>query len=168
MDEIKFKGSEAFKAFTRITNALESLEPDKEYVITLKEYKAKRSIDANAKMWLLLDKLACRLHESKEALYKGYIKDVGGVSEIVCVQDKALDKFCKHWQAHGLGWQTETMPSKIKGCTNVMVYYGSSYFDKEQMSRLIDLIVQDCKALDIETDDPRELERLIAEWEGKQ
>jgi hypothetical protein len=33
------------------------------------------------------------------------------------------------------------------------------------MARLIDLIVQDCKENDIETEDPTELERLCEEWE---
>ena len=47
---------------------------------------------------------------------------------------------------------------------NVNLYYGSSTYDKPTMSRLIDNIVQDAKALDIETLTPDELERMREEW----
>ena len=59
---------------------------------------------------------------------------------------------------------SDIMPSKIDGCTNVIVYYGSSTYDSKQMSVLIDRIVQDCKELGIETLPPDELLRLQEEW----
>ena len=68
------------------------------------------------------------------------------------------------WKRMGLGWQTDTFPSKIDGCTNVALYYGSSTYDVPTMSRLIDNIVQDCKALGIETKSSEELESLLGEW----
>jgi hypothetical protein len=52
------------------------------------------------------------------------------------------------------------MPSKINGCTNVILYYGSSTYNTAQMSLLIDHLVQDAKALGIETMTPQELEAL--------
>jgi hypothetical protein len=77
------------------------------------------------------------------------------------VVDKAVDRLCQVWSRNGLGWQTETFPSKIEGCTNVILYYGSSSYDTEQMSALIDYLVQECKALGIETMPPEEIESLI-------
>jgi hypothetical protein len=35
------------------------------------------------------------------------------------------------------------------------------------MARLIDLIVQDCKAVGIETGDPAEIQSLLESWDGK-
>ena len=54
----------------------------------------------------------------------------------------------------------QAVPSKIDGCTNVILYYGSSTYDTAQMHRLIELIVQECKEQDIETLTPEGLERL--------
>ena len=68
------------------------------------------------------------------------------------------------YKRQGLGWQVETLESKLKGCTNVVLYYGSSSYDTKQMSMLIDNIVQDCKALGIETMTPRELQALKDGW----
>ena len=62
---------------------------------------------------------------------------------------------------------SETSPSKIDGCTNVILYYGSSEYDTRQMSRLINLIVEDCKIQGIETMTPDELSALLDRWEGK-
>ena len=164
MQEIRFKGSEKVRAMAQIANALDGLDSEKEYVLTVKEYKAKRSLNANSFAWLMLDKLAEKLHIGKTELYRTYIKDVGGNSEIICIQDNALNRFCERWEQGHIGRFTETIPSKIDGCTNVIVYYGSSDFDTASMSRFVDLIVQDCKENGIETLTPGELAILSEEW----
>lgn len=68
---------------------------------------------------------------------------------------------------NGIGWTTDTFPSKIDGCTNVVLYYGSSTYDKAQMQRLTELIVNECEAQGIETRTPDELANLLSLWEGK-
>jgi hypothetical protein len=67
------------------------------------------------------------------------------------------------WEQNGLGWQTEAMASKINGCTNVILYYGSSTYDTKQMSLLVDQLVCEAKELGIETLPPDELRRLTGE-----
>ena len=47
-----------------------------------------------------------------------------------------------------------------------MAYHGSSTYDTQQMSRLIDNLVQDCKALDIETLTPDKLALLKEAWDA--
>jgi hypothetical protein len=69
------------------------------------------------------------------------------------------------WEHNGLGWVTERSPSKIEGCTNVTLYYGSSTYDTAQMSRLIDLVIQECKQQDIDTMTPAERDRLVSLWQ---
>ena len=64
----------------------------------------------------------------------------------------------------GLGWVTETIPSKLDGFTNVLAYYGSSMYNTAEMSKLIDLIVQECQQLGIETKNPKELQSLLESW----
>lgn len=141
-----------------------SMEHGKVYDVTVKEHKDRRSKDANAYCWTLLDKLAQVLNRPKTELYRGYIKEIGGNSDTVCVIDKAVEKLCSGWEKNGIGWQSETMPSKLEGCTNVILYYGSSTYDTAQMSRLINLIVEDCRALGIETLPPHNLEALKEAW----
>lgn len=82
----------------------------------------------------------------------------------LCLREKAAEAFCRSWERNGIGWMTDTGPSKIKGCVNVTVWYGSSVYDTEQMARLIDAIVQDCRDVGIETMTPRELDALVSRW----
>lgn len=137
---------------------------DKVLSIEVKQYRPKRSLDANAYFFVLADKLAEKLNTTKEEVYRNAIKEIGGVSETVCVKNEAVERLCESWKRNGIGWQTDTFPSKIDGCTNVILYYGSSTYDKAQMSRLIENIVQDCKAVGIETRTPDELANLLSLW----
>ncbi|MBR1750021.1 MAG: hypothetical protein IJ740_18735 [Ruminococcus sp.] len=164
MQELKFRGEDILQAIVWLTRLGETLDGDKQYVITVKEHKKKRSLDANAYFWVLCDKLSEKLRIPKTDIYRSYIKEIGGVSDTVCVVEKAADKLCEAWEDNGLGWQTDRIQSKLEGCVNVVLYYGSSKFDTAQMSRLIDMVVQDCKQFGIPTYDPEELERLVTEW----
>lgn len=132
--------------------------------IEVKPYRERRSLDANAYCWVLIDKLASVVGATKVDLYRHYIKHIGGNSEVVCVKNAAVERLCEGWQNNGIGWQTETFESKILGCTNVILYYGSSTYDTAQMSRLLDLIIQDCKEQGITTETPEEIARMKALW----
>ena len=138
---------------------------DKELKAEIKPFKAKRSISANAYAFVLIDKLAEKLRISPKEVYRNAIRNIGGVSDVVCCQNFAVEDFCRKWENKGLGWQTETLESKIDGCTNIVCYYGSSTYDSKQMSSLINNIVQDCKEQGIETMTPAELSRLCEEWQ---
>ena len=134
------------------------------YSLEIKEYRERRSLDANAYCWVLLDKLAEKLGVTKTEVYRAYIREIGGNSETVCVLEKAADKLIEGWSRNGVGWLAEKIPSKIEGCVNVVLYYGSSVYDTKQMSRLIDIVVGDCKEQGIETLTPRELDALKERW----
>ena len=160
-----FKKSDGIRIIAMFSAYLDSLEDGKEYTIEVKEHKHKRSLSANNYAWKLLDDLAVKLNMSKTDIYKAYIREIGGNSEVVCCIDKAVDDLCKAWESRGIGWITEREPSKLKGCTNLRLYYGSSVYDTAQMSRLINLIVQDCKTYGVPTWDEEELQRLCDAWE---
>lgn len=137
---------------------------DKVVSVDIKQYRERRSLDANAYAWVLIDRIAREQGLTKKEVYREAIRNIGGVSETICMQTKAVDQFRRIWERNGLGYQTEIVPSKLPGCTNVIAYYGSSVYDTKQMSALIDLVVQDAKALGIETRTPEQLEQLKADW----
>lgn len=130
----------------------------------IKPRKQRRSLDANALAWVLIDKIAEAVRLDKSEVYRNAIREIGGVSETVCVLEIAADNLCSLWESRGIGWQTERMPSKIDGCVNVVLYYGSSAYDRKQMSVLIDHLVQDAQALGIETLPPDRLTAMVDEW----
>lgn len=136
------------------------------YDCEIKEHREKRSLDANAYLWVLLDKLAGETGIPKTDIYRKAIKEIGGVSDTVCVLRKAADRLCSGWECNGIGWFSERSESRIQGCVNVTLYYGSSTYDTHQMSRLIDNIVEDCKAVGVDTLTPEKLSALKEGWDA--
>ena len=156
---------------TRDKIVLKWWDDDREYDlrVDMKRWRDRRSLDANAYCWVLIDKLAERLERDKIEVYREAIRGIGGVSDTYCCRNQAgADRLIEAWTMNGThGWFGECEPSKIDGCVNVTLYYGSSVYDTAQMHRLIDHIVQDCKALGIESASPRDIAAMEAAWGGK-
>jgi hypothetical protein len=142
------------------------IDPQKKYTVTIKEFRKKRSRDANAYAWVLMNKLAGKLNMGVRDLYRHYIPDIPENSQVVCVPTEAVEKLQSGWEHNGIGWCSDTLKSKLPGCTNVVLYYGSSTFDQKQMGVLLDLIIEDCKQVGVEYLTPEELERLKGEWDA--
>lgn len=139
----------------------------KALTVTVKRFSKPRSTNANAYAWVLMDKLAEKLHIAKESLYKGYVKNIGGNNDRLYIADEAVGRFCTAWEGYGLGWLCDVLPSGQKGVSEVTAYYGSSTYDTAQMSRLIDLIVQDCMSVGIEVRDPEDVASMLEAWDGR-
>ena len=145
----------------------ENQEPGKKYVAELKEYRKKRSLDANAYCWVLIGQLAAKLRITPLEVYREAIRAIGGNYYVTPIKNDAVPRYRQIWEAHGLGWICEEMgDSKLDGYTNVISYSGSSEYDTRHMSRLIDLIVMECTEQGIETMTPRELALLKEGWKN--
>lgn len=136
-----------------------------QYTITIEKNKPKRSKNANAYMWQLCDKIASKLSQdgehiyTKEEIYCNAIRQVGVYKDYPYPEvDKTI---ATGWSQIGLGYFADELEIGYR------MYYGSSSYTVKQMKRLTDYIVQDAKALGIETLTPEELSKLIAEWESK-
>ena len=145
--------------------ALVRKHKNKLYDLEVKEHRQKRSLDANAYALVLIHKLAAAMSLKPVEVYLNAVLNVGDNYTPMCVRDQDVDRFIKSWESNGLGWPVRDLGySQVPGCRNLMAYHGSSTYDTAQMSRLIDGLVQDCKALDIETLSPEKLEALKEAW----
>lgn len=143
----------------------DSMKEGKTYQAELKEYRPRRSLDANAYAWVLLGKISAKVGVPKEEVYRHFIKDVGDNYVIVPIKNEAVDKWIENWQSKGIGWVCDILgESKLEGFTNIITYYGSATYDSKQMSVLINLIVDECKEQGIETATPQELSLLLEDW----
>ena len=141
---------------------------DKLYNLTVKEHQKKRSLDANAYCWVLINKLADVMRIEPVEVYRQAIQDISGNSEVIPIKEEAVEQFKQAWSHNGIGWLCRDMgKSKIQGYRNLMVYYGSSVYTVQQMNALIDHLYQDCKALDIDVMTERERSLLLEEWGGR-
>lgn len=140
--------------------------------IEIKKYRDKRSREANNYFWHLCGKIAEKLSEekvkrTKEEIYRDAIKESG----VWCDDEVEPDKVkwrCAAWEQIGTGWFTERVDFTPDGEKEIIrFYYGSSRYNTKQMSRLIDNIVQDCKAMGIETLTPDKLAEIKSLWRGE-
>lgn len=138
---------------------------DRLYDLTIKEHREKRSLDANAYAWVLIGLIADVIRIPPNEVYRQAILNISGNYEIIPVREEAVSKFKEVWQKQGIGWPIFDMgKSKIPGYRNLRAYYGSSVYDTRQMSQLIENLIQDCKALGIETKSEEELASLMEAW----
>ena len=138
---------------------------DRLYDLEVKEHRKKRSLDANAYAWVLINKIADALRITPIEIYRQAILNVGGNYEVLPVKEEAAEHFKQVWQAQGLGWPCVDMgKSKIEGYRNLRAYYGSSTYSTTQMSQLIENLVQDCRALDLDVKSDEEIASLMEAW----
>lgn len=128
--------------------------------IDIKKHREKRSLNANAYCWVLIEKIAEKMKLSKEDIYRRMLADYGTIAvdsegKKVIFSVKAnidVSKYFKYYKFLG--------DSKDKQYKHYYVIKGSSEYDTEEMKRFIDGIVQDCEMLGIETMTPEEIARL--------
>lgn len=132
----------------------------KEYEI--REAKQKRSLNSNSYMWTLADKLAEKLHSTKEEIYRIAVANVGVFTEIKVADVEAAKRFKQIWQHNGVGWLTKTINE-----TTIQAYYGSSTYNTQEMARLIDFLQDECKRQGIEVRPQWEVDAMLTEWDKR-
>lgn len=135
---------------------------DQEVSIEIKKWRGRRSLNANAYLWVLITKIseAIRPPLNKEMVYKEMLKRYGQGGVISVLKSKAdpVKRELKYWEGVGEG----TVDGKE--FEHIRFWVGSSQYDRHEMALLIDGVVSECKDMDIETLPPAELERMIGEW----
>lgn len=130
------------------------------YDAELKKHFEKRSLNANAYAWQLITQIGNVLRASKEDVYLEMLKRYGQ-GGAVSVQERFSEGFKRSYKYHeSLG------KSELNGkmWEHFRFWIGSSEYNTQEMSILIDGIVDEAKSLDIETLTPQELERMKCEW----
>lgn len=130
----------------------------KDLSVEVKEYRPKRSLNANNYAWQLITKLADALRIGKDDMYLQMLKEYGQ-SEMISVKSSVdLTRYLKYFEVAG----ESTLNGKE--FTHYKVYKGSSEFDTREMSIFIDGIVQECKNVGIETMTPDEILKMESLW----
>lgn len=133
-----------------------NLDENKEYEI--KEYKHKRSLNANAYYWVLVNKIADALNQSKEFIHMCMLKQYGQRYWICVPADTPVESLIKYYEQDGIRKQGDRLFKTYN------VYKPSSEMNTYEMSKLIDGTVEEAQSIGIETMTPDELAHLKAMW----
>jgi hypothetical protein len=126
--------------------------------IEIKQYREKRSLNANAYAWKLIGEIADIARASKEEIYFEMLRRYGQSELISVLAHIPIQHYVKYYDEAG--------ESKLNGklFKHYRVYKGSSEFDTREMSVLIDGIVGEAKELGIQTETPEQLAKIKSLW----
>ena len=137
---------------------VDELREKEKLSIEVKEYREKRSLNANAYAWLLIGKIADILRAGKDEIYFRLLKRYGQSELISVLSHVPISHYLKYYEEAG----ESTLNGKV--FTHYRVYKGSSEFDTREMSIFIDGVVSEAKGLGIQTETPDEIARLKSLW----
>lgn len=111
--------------------------------VTIKRHRDKRSLNANALLWKCIDSLAEVLRIPPEEIYMKALNDYGVqvILAVVPEAEQALRAFFREVIPLGVHVINGTRMA------NFRCIVGSSQYNTEQMSRLLDGVIEDCKDL---------------------
>lgn len=144
------------------------MNQDKDKLWDLSEHTNKRSLSQNAYYWELVGKVAQKTRISSAEIHNRNLRDLGLVLRI----DGAIVPVYlpDNDESERIALQADTYhlkpTSEIKTgkCDKVFRCYvmlrGSSSFNTDEMSALLDLIIQEAEAVGIQTKTPDELARM--------
>lgn len=150
---------------------LEKYESLKENPLDIKvtTHREKRTKDANAYYWTLLTQLANKLRISKPRMHNlllrryGVAETMEGLLVTLAIPDtdesaeKVLDEETYHLKPTS---QVRT-GNNGKDYRTYILLKGSSQYNTEEMSNLINGLVDECKEQGIDTATPDEIERML-------
>lgn len=133
---------------------------DKDCDLTLKKFSEHRTMTANAYLWVLITQIGNAMRMSKDEVYFDMLKAYGQ-GGAVSVEDRFAEDFKRSYKYHEhLG------TSDLNGKTfqHFRFWVGSSEYDREEFSILLDGVVNEAKNLGIETRPQAEIESLLKEY----
>jgi hypothetical protein len=134
--------------------AYEEFKGCEKITLEIKKYKKKRSLDANAYYWVLITKLAKRTRKSNEELHNemlvhyGFPELVDGqLIRMVLPDTDEADKTVRYSSVYHLKPTTQVKEGKdgTPYRTYIMLR-GSHTYNTEEMARLIDGLIYECKS----------------------
>lgn len=134
-----------------------------EYEIT--KQKKKRSLTANAYMWVLCDEIGQAVNLPAVEVYRKAIREVGVCKQWDNIPEDAVPTLKVGWERQGLGWLFEAIDYGQSGKTKLCrAYYGSSVYNTKQMARLIDYLIEDARSLELNVMSAKDMALLLDKW----
>lgn len=155
-------GGELLLTLSLAPNYIDELSRIKDDKLSVKidKHRNRRSTNANAYAWLLINKIAGIMRLSKDEVYQLMLKRYGQGSVISVLTERVddVERELDYCEVHGYG--------KVNGrdFTHLRFWVGSSKYNSKEMSIFIDGIVEEARELGIETLAPDELSRMLGEW----
>jgi len=127
------------------------------------KHRAKRSLDANALLWVCLGKIADAMETptDKWEIYLRMLKRYGKYTHI-CVKPNVVDAVKAQWRECEVIGEVNINGQKA---VQMLCYFGSSTYDTKEFSRLLDGVISEMQEMKLETPASEDMRRALEQWE---
>ena len=130
-----------------ITDLLK-LDMEKFYICEIKEPKSKRSLEQNKLLWMLIHRIAKETYQDDEDVYCAVLERADALSDYVITATDMGEALRKTFRGVKFVRMQEV---NGKDCYIFKVYLGSSKMNTTEMNELIEITMQVCAELGIDT-----------------
>jgi len=128
------------------------------------KYRQKRSLDANALLWVMLQSIATTLRADKWQIYLQMLKRYGKYTYI-CVKPSVVEAVKQQWrECEELGEVSINGQPAIQ----MLCYFGSSTYNTKEFSVLLDGVISEMKEMGLDTPTSEDMKRSLEQWERMQ
>lgn len=130
-----------------LVTKLLKLDLTKLYQIDIKEYKHRRSIEQNKKLWVLIHEIARATHNDEFEVYCSILEKANIKTDYIITAINMEETLKKSFRAVKFIRMQEV---NGKDCYVYKVYIGSSKMNTTEMSELLDITLNICGELGID------------------
>ena len=123
----------------RTNNLVDKLEVDKMYNVDFKRYYSSRSLEQNRLMWKIIQRLAKETDNDEWDIYIQGLEKADCLSEYLMILPEALESIKQSFRAVKV---CERRDYNGKQMLVVKVFVGSSKFDTQEMTELINYFIK--------------------------
>ena len=125
------------------------LDMEKLFIVEVKEPKSKRSLEQNRMLWQLIHSIAKQQHQDDMEVYCALLERADAKSDYIITAYDMEDDLRKCFRGVRFIRKQEV---NGKDCNIYKVYIGSSKMDTKEMTELLDITLQLCAELGIQTE----------------
>lgn len=144
-----------------VAEHIEELKQQKTLTVNIDKYKEKRSLNANAYAWVLMQEIAKYEHTDKWSVYLIMLQRYSDKFTHIIVPEEALELAKEQWRT-----TVELGKIRVNGRIGIQLqcYYGSHHFNKEEMGIFIDGLIMECEEKNIAVLPPERIKKMKEEW----
>ena len=145
-------------------NGINDIQKCEKLNIKATRFRQKRSLDANALLWVCLGKIAEALNTDKWQVYLQMLKRYGKFTYI-CVKPSVVEAVQRQWRECEVIGEVNINGQKA---VQVLCYFGSSTYNTKEFTVLLDGVISEMKEMGLETPTSQDMQRSLEQWERMQ
>lgn len=143
------------------TEAIQDLASIDQLDIVLKKHRNKRSLDANALMWVCFQQMADKVGTDRWSIYMEMLRKYGLFTYIVA-KPNAVEAVKRQWRETD---EYDRIYINGEEAVQLRCYFGTSTYDSKDFSTFLEHIKDEMEEIGLQPPASQQMRRAIDQWE---